>query len=89
MLLREDRVYDYPLFFKIRTRGPGGRRVGKTAIDIALENNQISAAQQVVDYITQHQNSFAFSFLFKENFVILLEKGINVRELLQSDIFCH
>lgn len=44
VLLREDRVYDYPLFFKIRTKGFGGQRIGKTAIDIALENNQISAA---------------------------------------------
>jgi hypothetical protein len=61
----------------------------KSAIDIALENNQVTACNLIIDYIVQYQNNFAFTFLFQENFLDLVKKGIQVSKLLESDIFCH
>jgi hypothetical protein len=43
----------------------------------------------IVDYITKFQNNYAFNFLFTDTFVRLLEKGIDVKDLCNSDIFCH
>ena len=60
-----------------------------TALDIALNSNQISAANKIIEYINQYQNSYVFLFLFQDNFKTLIEKGIKVSDLLSSDIFCH
>jgi hypothetical protein len=79
---------DNPIFYRLR------QKVLDTvsyvsAIDIALEYNQIRALNLIIKYIVEHQNSYAFSFLFKDNFIELMEKGILVSELLDSNIFNH
>ena len=61
----------------------------KSAIDTALEANQIIATNLMINYIIKHQNSYVYSFLFEDNLVDLLQKGINVSGLLNSDIFYH
>ena len=81
LLERNEVGHDFPLFFKSRKKHKNHTSY-ITAIDIALENNQLRAAQSIIDYITKWQNSFAFNFLFKDNFVQLLKKGINVKELV-------
>lgn len=58
-----------------------------TAIDIALENNQIRALKLILDYVIQYQNSYVFSFLFRCNLINIIEKGIKVANLMQSNIF--
>ena len=40
-----------------------------------------------IDYICKHQNSFVFFPLFKGNLVELLRMDINVKELLNSELF--
>jgi Fe-S cluster assembly iron-binding protein IscA len=84
----ECKSYEYPLFYKMRHK-QDDEIILNTAIDIALDSNQVRAANLIIDYIVDNQNSFAFSFLFKDNFWKLLEKGIGVSSLLDSDIFCH
>ena len=49
-----------------------------SAIDTAIENNQIRATNAIISYIVKYQNNVVFSFLFEKNFVSLLDKGINV-----------
>ena len=77
-----------PIFYRLR------QKIINTvsyvsAIDIALEYNQIRALNLIIKYIVENQNSYAFSFLFKDNFIELMEKGIIVTELLNSNIFNH
>ena len=43
----------------------------------------------IIDYVIKHQNSYIFSHLFKSNLIKLINKGVKVSELLQSDIFEH
>ena len=54
-----------------------------------MEANQIRALNAMIDYIILYQNKVAFSFLFTKVFLKLLEKGIRVSPLLESDIFCY
>ena len=60
-----------------------------TALDIALDSNQIRAVLLMIEYIIKYQNCHVFAFLFHDNFRTLVEKGIKLRPLLSSDIFCH
>lgn len=78
----------YPLFYKMQQNLDGEVHV-LTPIKIALENNQIRALNSIIEYIVQHQNHYAFSFLFQDTLISLLQKGIKVTRLLQSDIFEH
>ena len=61
--------------------------VKESAIDVALENNQVVAIKILIDHVICHQNSFIFSFLFSKNLVHLMEKGVEVSNLLNSNIF--
>lgn len=78
----------YPLFYKMQQNLNGKVHV-LTPIKIALENNQIRALNSIIGYIVEHQNHYAFSFLFQDTLISLLQKGIKVTQLLQSDIFEH
>ena len=60
-----------------------------TAVDISLKNNQIQALNLIIDYIVCHQNSFVHFYIFQNTFKILLDKGIHLTDLLNSDIFTH
>ena len=65
------------------------QKVCKSAIDISLESNQIRATTLIIDYIINHQNSYVFSFLFRDNLIKIINRGVKVAKLLQSGIFCH
>jgi hypothetical protein len=58
-----------------------------TAIEIALENNQVRALNKIIEFIVKCQNSYFFSFLFEDNAIDLLEKGIIMKPLFESNIF--
>ena len=55
---------------------------------MALRTNQVYAVQLVINYMVKYQNNYVSSFLFKNNFKELIEKGIKVDELMSSNIFC-
>ena len=63
--------------------------VSDSAIDIALDKNQIRSVNMMIDYMVQHQNSFVYSDLFANNFVEMYTKGCEMRNLLESNIFFH
>lgn len=60
-----------------------------TALAIALENNQIRALNSIINYCVKFQNSYSFSFLFENHIIELMNKGIELSPLFESDIFCH
>jgi hypothetical protein len=43
-----------------------------TAIEIAVENNQIVALTNIIDFVVKYQNSYAFSYLFENHLLSLL-----------------
>ncbi len=59
----------------------------RSAIDSALRNNQVRAVQEIIKYIVKYQNNFVSSFLFLKNFPTLLDKGISIKPLLDSQVF--
>ena len=54
-----------------------------------MKNNQTEALNAIVRYIVKYQNSFVYSYLFEKNLAMLLEKGIYLKDLLESEIICH
>ena len=61
----------------------------ESAFDVALKNNQVSAIKSMINWVLKHQNSYVYSYLFKQNLVDLMEIGIEVCSLLDSDIICY
>lgn len=59
----------------------------RSAIDKALEGNQISAVQCMIMHVVKHQNKYAFANLFIHNFVKLILAGLRINELLNSQVF--
>lgn len=62
---------NFPLFYKNRyvcTKNKENRYIQvyryNNAIDVALENNQISAINLILSHIVKHQNNYVSSFLF-------------------------
>jgi hypothetical protein len=91
-LLHDDnfKYYDpkYPIIYKYKIFSNTGKgSFISNALDNALRANQIRAIDLIVDYIVKHQNNFVSSFLMTKNLPLLLDKGIEVCELLKSNIF--
>lgn len=72
---------EFPLFYK--------NERGRSAIDTALENNQIRSVNLMVDYIVRYQNSYVYAHLFQYNVVELLQKSVRMKDLFESTIFNH
>ena len=84
--------HKYPIFYKICNKINNKNTVSleyTTAVDIALENNQMQALKLIVEYIVKYQNNYVYSFLFESNFTMLLEKDIYLKDILNSNIICH
>ena len=79
----------YPLFYKFLALDKNGQSTYKSALDISLESNQVRAVALIIDYIVTHQNSFIYSYLFKKILISLINRGVQVSKLLDSDIFQH
>jgi len=76
------------MFYKMR-HNIDGKSITVSALDIALENNQMRALNAIIKYIVQYQNSVSFHFLFDDILIDLISKGIEVTPLLNSKIFCY
>ena len=72
---------DFPVFYKNAS--------GKSAIDTALEKNQIRSVNLMIDYIVEYQDSYFYAHLFQHNIVQLLKKGVEMADLFDSHIFNH
>jgi hypothetical protein len=58
-----------------------------SAIDTALENNQVRGVQLILDHIVNYQNSYVSFTLFRGILGDLMSKGLVLEPLLSSDIF--
>jgi len=84
----DDETADSPIFYKMRHVLEDGTYY-VSALNVALENNQIRALNLIINYIVEHQNNYAFFFLFDDIFLELMKQGISVTRLLESDILTH
>lgn len=58
-----------------------------SAIDTAISNNQKRALNIMINHVVEFQNSYVSSYLFKETMIHLMEMGIEVFPLFNSNIF--
>ena len=60
-----------------------------TAIDNALKNNQVKAINLMISYISEYQNNYVSSYLFRQNLPKLMMRGIQIFKLIEksSQIF--
>ena len=60
---------EFPIFYRNKIQKSNNKRkfFFRSAIDVSLKNNQIRAAQFIINYIRKYQNNFISSFLFKKN----------------------
>jgi hypothetical protein len=82
----------YPLFYKMQITANNEEDIEteiRTPFQIALEENQIIGINWMISYIVKYQNKYCFSFLFEESLILMINKGVKVTELLESDVFCH
>lgn len=72
---------DTPIFYRTKTQKGKLKQYRffyRSAIDNALKNNQLRAAELIIGYICTYQNNYYYSYLFHRNFVELFTKGINM-----------
>ena len=81
----------FPIFYlnKINKTGSSKKYFYRTAIDRALKANQVRAVSLMIDYIIKNQNNYTASYLFNKNIPDLLEKGIELQGLFDSQIFTY
>lgn len=72
---------DHPIFYK--------NEDGTSAIDVALQNNQIRSVNLMINYICNHQNSYVYAHLFEHNLVDLINKGVDMKNLFNSQVLQH
>ena len=58
-----------------------------SALDIALDQNQIRSVNMMIDYIVKYQNNYVYQDLFISNFVEMAKKGVTMTKLVKSKIF--
>ena len=80
---------DFPLFYKNKIQKNNNKKkfFYRSAIESALRNNQIRAIQCIIEYIVKNQDNWVSSYLFENNFVTLVERGVQVADLLKSQVF--
>lgn len=80
---------DFPIFYKNKIAKYGSRNTYyfRSALDNALRNNQVGAVECIIGYIVKFQNNYVSHYLFLKNFTQIMQKGIKVRELLDSNVF--
>jgi len=80
---------EYPIFYKNKI--DKGKHVKqkfcyRNALDTAVNFDQNRACERIITYLCKYQNNFISHYLFLKNLHMIVEKGINISDLLRSDI---
>lgn len=76
---------EFPVFYT--NRHQKNHKLKQNAIDVAIQNNQIRAVNLIIDHIIKYQNNFVSSYLFEENLIDIMNRGISVVDLMKSNVF--
>ena len=52
-----------------------------------MKNNQVGAVDQIIKYIVKYQNIYSSSYLFKRNLPKIMDMGVEVQYLFDSNVF--
>ena len=99
-LLSEDKKRyfrsEFPLFYKNKKLSyvlQNGKMYKQycsdNAIDVAIENNQVRGVGIMIDHIVKYQSNYVSAFLFRNNLLKLMKKGIAVNKLISSNVFSY
>ena len=66
----------FPIFFK--------NEKGTSALDTALNYNQIRSVNLMIEYMCKYQNKFVYAHIFEKNLVDFINKGVKMYDLFQS-----
>ena len=93
ILLSDDNKHlfsdEYPIFFKNKVMKGREEKVQfcyRNAIDTAVRYDQSRAVERIIAYLVSYQNNFYSHFLFLKNLPTIMQKGIYVEHLLNSNI---
>ena len=80
---------EYPIFYKnkIQKIDNKDKFFYRSAVDLAIKTNQLSAVAEIIKYIIKFQNNYVSSFIFDKNLIELLDKGVQMEHLLNSKVF--
>jgi hypothetical protein len=81
---------DYPIFYKnkITKSNNTSKYFYRSPVNSALRNNQIRAVGYIIDYVCKYQNRYVSSYMFAKVTPTIINKGIEVTKLFNSQIFC-
>jgi hypothetical protein len=66
------------------------REDGLSPIDIAISANKTKSIAILMDLLVRFQNNMVFNHLVDEHFCTLIEKGVDLKEYLQSSLpYCQ
>jgi len=80
---------EFPIFYrnKMPKQGKPNEYFYRSAIDSSLKNNQVGAVSLIIEYIIKYQNNYVSSYLFLSILPDIIQKGILVADLLNSNVF--
>lgn len=92
ILLSEDNskyfTEEFPVIYKNKMeKRDGSGHFFSNAIETGLKNNQIKAVSLIIEYIVKFQNSYVSAYLFYNNIILLLKKGVTLESLFRSQVF--
>ena len=79
----------YPIFYKNKVdKGKSHKQkyCYRNALDTAVNSDQNRACERIITYLCKYQNNFISHYLFMNCFHTIIDKGINITDLLKSRI---
>ena len=77
-----------PIIYKTKIEKSNGKDFFlSSAIDNAIRANQVKAINLIIKYIIKYQNNYVSSFLFNKNLSTIIEMGLEVTELFNSQVY--
>jgi hypothetical protein len=76
----------YPLIYKNKNQTEDGIFY-LNAMETALKKNQVAAVAKIMEFVIKYQENSVSSFLFINIMTQIIDKGLAIRELLNSKIF--
>lgn len=83
----------YPMFYQNKLAKKSKKSLKdvkfyyRSSLECALINNQIRAVSAMLSYICKYQNNYVSSYMLRKHVPELLEKGLQIKELLSSNVF--
>ena len=72
---------EYPIFYTNMHQTDNTKT--QNAIDVAIMNNQIKAVSLIIKHVIKYQNDYTSSYLFKDNLIDIMNRGINIVDLMK------